>query len=96
MAEKLLAREFTTSGGTRIEVLAWKVPESEKFPEGIKYKFQAYDVETKETILRYDNHNKHAGSRHHKHIGENKTEKIEFNGVKEAYQKFVEEVKEHE
>lgn len=96
MAEKLLEREFTTSDGTKIEVLAWDVPESEEFPEGIKYKFQAYDLETGETLLRYDNHNKHSGSRHHKHIGEDKTEKIEFNGVKEAYRKFIEEVKENE
>lgn len=96
MAEKLLEREFTTSNGTKIEILAWKVPKSKEYPEGIKYKFQAYNPETEETILRYDNHNKHAGSRHHKHIGEEITEKIEFNGVKEAYRKFVEEVEEHE
>lgn len=96
MAEKLLEREFTTSEGTRIEVLVWRVPESEKFPEGVKYKFQAYNLETEETLLRYDNHNKHAGSKHHKHIGEDKTKKIEFNGVKEAYQNFIEEVKKHE
>lgn len=96
MAEKLLEREFTTSNGTRIEVLAWNVPESEEYPEGIKYKFQAYDIETKATILRYDNYNKHAGSRHHKHIGENETEKIKFNGIKQAYRKFIEEVEKHE
>lgn len=96
MAEKLLEREFTNENGTKLEVLAWKVPKSEKFPECVKYKFQAYNPETGATILRYDNHNKHAGSRHHKHIGEDETEKIEFDGVKDAYRKFVQEVKKHE
>ncbi|MFB6100165.1 MAG: DUF6516 family protein [Candidatus Nanohalobium sp.] len=96
MAEKLLEREFTTSDGTKIEVLAWKVPESEKYPEGIKYKFQAYRPEDGETILRYDNHNRHAGSRHHKHVGEDKTEATEFDSLQELYTKFIEEVKRHE
>ena len=96
MAEKLLEREFTTDQSTRIEILAWKVPESNEYPGGVKYKFQAFDLETEETILRYDNHNRHAGSRHHKHIGEDRTESIQFNGVKEAYRKFIKEVEKHE
>lgn len=96
MAEKLLERELTTSDGTKIEVLAWKVPKSDTFPEGIKYKFQAYRPEDGTTILRYDNHNRHAGSRHHKHIGEDETKAIEFNGIQEIYTTFIEEVKQHE
>lgn len=76
MVEKLVDYRENMDSNTIISVTVWKVPESQEFPEGIKYKLQAFDVRTEDTILRYDNHNDAHESRHHKHI-ENRTEKIE-------------------
>jgi hypothetical protein len=35
-------------------MVAWQVPESEDYPEGLKYSFQYMDADG-DTILRYDN-----------------------------------------
>lgn len=52
VANKLVEREFTTKTGLKIDVITWKVPESEDYRERLKYKFQAYDPETGKTMIR--------------------------------------------
>jgi len=63
-----------------------------------KYSYQAYKLGTGKTVLRYDNHNMHAGSRDHKHIGE-KTEKLGFmpktrEDLQKLFQEFMQELEE--
>jgi hypothetical protein len=40
--------------GSRYEMVAWRVPVSEDFPQGLKYSFQYMDADG-DTLLRYDN-----------------------------------------
>lgn len=60
----ILDEHRETEGGTVVRVRALRVPESAKFPEGIKYRFH-YGTKSGETIVRYDNshgvHERHAG-----------------------------------
>lgn len=95
------------SADIEIEVVAHKVPSSETYPEGIKYRFQAFDSRTKQTLLRYDNSNDTHVSRHHKHLENGEVRRLEdpFQGreiekreeaVKAAenlLEKFIDEVK---
>lgn len=76
MVEKLVDYRENTDEKTVISVKIWKVPKSKEFPEQIKYKLQAFNVETGKTILRYDNHNDAHEARHHKHLGPEETRKI--------------------
>jgi len=97
VAELIIQKERKLEN-LRIIVEAWKVPESEDFPEGIKYSYQAYNTDTGKTLLRYDNHNRHAGSRDHKHVKE-KTEKLEYTpenreDLQKLFQKFINELEE--
>mgnify|MGYP006284633481 FL=1 len=52
--EVVLDRERETEDGHVVRVKAMRVPESEKFPAGVKYRFH-YGTLAGDTILRYDN-----------------------------------------
>jgi hypothetical protein len=56
-----------------LERMAALVPESESFPSGFKYRFQAC-WSNGELIVRYDNSNDAHVSKHHKHIVEDSEE----------------------
>lgn len=97
MAELILQKE-REQDGLRIVVEAWKVPESKDFPDGIKYSYQAYRRENGETVLRYDNHHRHAGSRDHKHV-KGETEELGFTpetreDLQKLFQTFIDELEE--
>lgn len=77
MARRVIDYRENIDSDTVVSVTIWKVPESENFPEGIKYKLQAFDADTGKTLLRYDNHNDAHEARHHKHVGESNTKQIE-------------------
>lgn len=78
--------------GDRWEALAWTVPESDEFPEGLKYSFQ-YLSPADDAILRYDNANDaHDVGRHHRHF-RGEVEGIEFEGLRSHIQKFLDEIK---
>lgn len=66
------------------------VPESSKYPEGIKYRFH-YGTLDGDTILRYDN----SHGIHEKHVGEN-TEEIDYSGIAELHRRFITEVRKNE
>ena len=73
----------------RIRVL--RVPESDKFPEGIKYAFHYGRKEDDDSpILRYDNHH----GVHERHRG-SEVEEIEFPGLRELLERFVRELPAH-
>lgn len=77
--------------GDRWEAVAWAVPESEQFPEGVKYRFQYLGPDDEE-ILRYDNaHDAHGVGRHHRHY-RGEVGGIEFEGLQTHIEQFLEEV----
>jgi len=81
--------EFPT--GDRWEAVAWSVPESDAFPEGIKYSFQ-YLGPANQELLRYDNANDARGvGRHHRHAS-GRVEGIEFEGPRSHPDRFLQEV----
>jgi hypothetical protein len=78
-----------------IEAVVYSVEESEEYPEGLRYSFQAH--KDGETVLRYDNYNLHSNSRHHKHIGEDETEPLDKTpedrkDIVKLYKRFLKEV----
>lgn len=78
--------------GDRWEAIAWEVPESEAFPEGVKYSFQYLGPDDR-AVLRYDNANDAYGvGRHHRHY-QGEVDGIEFDGLRSHLRKFLTEVK---
>jgi len=65
-----------------IRVKIMRVPESEKFPEGVKYRLHFGTVDG-ETIVRYDN----SHGLHERHEGD-EVEHIEFPGVEALVKRF--------
>lgn len=68
MGEKTFGYKEVKENGDIIEITIWKVPESEKQPEGISYTM-AY-IRNGERIIGYDNFEGHIfeSSSHHKRI----------------------------
>jgi hypothetical protein len=86
--------EGEKTDGSRYEMLAWKVPVSEDFPQGLKYSFQYMDADGA-TLLRYDNSPYHLDvGRHHRHPPEGDITNIEFTGLSELIDDFQNEVNE--
>jgi len=78
--------------GSRYEMVAWRVPESNDYPEGLKYSFQYMDADG-DTLLRYDNapHHPEIG-RHHRHTPEGDIEGLAFEGLAALVDAFQTEV----
>lgn len=72
----------------RIRVL--RVPESEKFPDGIKYAFHYGRKESNDPILRYDNHH----GVHERHTGPDVVE-IDAPDVETVLRRFIRELPDH-
>lgn len=82
-------------GETYAEVRAWAVPESDRYPDGLKYSMQ-YGSTDGETIIRYDNFPDHPGAAlHHKHHSDGSVEDIEFPGLEPLFDRFKAEVQNH-
>lgn len=78
----------TYEDGSRYEMVVTEVPQSEEYPEGIKYRFQ-YMSNDGQTLLRFDNYAGHPGvSRHHYHTTDGVYDDIEYTGPKDHVQKF--------
>ncbi|MEF8872623.1 MAG: DUF6516 family protein [Haloarculaceae archaeon] len=77
-------REF---GDRLVRIRVLRVPESEKFPNGIKYAYHYGEKGAEDPILRYDNHH----GVHERHKGEN-VDKIEFPGAEQLLRRFIEEL----
>ena len=89
---RLLLREREHFGDRYAEVKAWVVPSSDRYPEGIKYRFQ-YGTHEGETIIRYDNFPDHPDAgHHHKHSNEGVDD---IGGLLAQYQRFKQEVQEY-
>lgn len=90
-ATKVLEYHDEFPGGDRVAAVAWSVPESEAFPEGVKYSFQYLGPED-EAVLRYDNaHDVRGVGRHHRHHGGD-VEPVDFEGLEAHLEQFLDEV----
>ena len=78
-------RRFADGTVLRVRVLA--VPESEKFPDEIKYRLH-YGTEGGETLIRYDN----SHGVHERHTDEGLDDDYEFPGYSAIQQRFWDEV----
>jgi len=77
------------------EVKAWAVPQSDRYPDGVKYGFQ-YGTFDGDTIFRYDNFPDHPDApHHHKHTKDGDVEAVAFEGVEALYTQFKNEVNNH-
>ena len=78
-------RRFADSTVLRVRVLA--VPESEKFPDGVKYRLH-YGTDEGETLVRYDN----SHGVHERHTSDGIDEDYEFPGYEAVQKRFWDEV----
>lgn len=91
----LLLRERENFGERYVEVEAWAVPDSERYPDGVKYSFQ-YGVFDGEIVFLYDNFPDHPDApHHHKHERDGSVVGFDFDGVAALYQRFKSEVNDH-
>ena len=80
--------EIDAQEGTHVELFA---VENSSYPGGYYYRFQYYNPEEDEQILRYDNaHDSDVGP-HHRHEGGDVTG-IEFDGLQDHVASFKQEV----
>lgn len=80
--------------GSRYEMVAWNVPVSEEFPQGLKYSLQYMDADG-DTLLRFDNAPYHLDvGRHHRHTPEGDVEAVEFTSLTALIERFQNEVNE--
>ncbi|MFB6178037.1 MAG: DUF6516 family protein [Halobaculum sp.] len=82
----------TLHDGTRYEMVATRVPESEEYPEGIKCRFQ-YMTADGDTLLRLDNFPHHPETdRHHYHTPDGAFDDIEYTGLTDHVQTFYRKI----
>ena len=77
-------REF---GNKLVRIRVLRVPESEKFPYGVKYAFHYGEKGADNPILRYDNHH----GVHERHEGRT-VDEIEFPGAEQLLRQFIHEL----
>jgi len=91
MAEPIIPkRRLITNKGSLIEIVAWKVPKSKGYPEGVKYSFAFIYKEKR--IIAFDNFNNEG---HHRHYFDKK-EMCKFKSLEETANKFFNLVDEFE
>jgi len=84
--------EDTFDDGSRYEMIATSVPESDDYPEGIKYRVQ-YMAPDGRTLLRFDNFPDHPKvNRHHYHTPDGVDDDIEYTGLAAHVQLFRNEI----
>jgi hypothetical protein len=82
----------TFEDGTRYEMVATKVPQSDDYPEGIKYRFQSMNIDGR-TLLRFDNFPDHPGvGRHHYHTPDGVYDDTEYTGLRGHVKQFYDKV----
>lgn len=90
-ARKVIEADDEYPAGDRWEAIAWRVPEIEAYPEGVKYSFQYLAPDDTE-LLRYDNANDaHGVGRHHRHRNDT-VEGIDFDDLRAHLAEFLNEV----
>lgn len=75
-------------------MVAWAVPETDEYPEGVKYSFQYMDAEN-DTLLRFDNAPHHPEiAHHHRHRSDGEIEPVAYTGLRGLAEQFLNEVNE--
>ena len=88
-------KEEFPANETYVQVVAYNVPSSERYPEGVKYSYQYGDTDGN-TIIRYDNFPDHPGaSHHHKHCADGSVIDVEFPVLLDLYDRFKQEVQDN-
>lgn len=91
MADPIIPkRRITTEKDNLIEIVAWRVPKSKFYPEGIKYSFTF--IHDGERAIAFDNFNNEG---HHKHYF-NKKEPYKFKALEETSDHFFKLVEKFE
>ena len=75
-------KRLITEKDNLIEIVAWRIPKSEHYPEGIKYSFSL--IHKNKRIIAFDNFSKEG---HHKHYFDKK-ESYKFENLKETRKQF--------
>jgi hypothetical protein len=89
MRSKLLLKEkFTDDDQNLVEMVAWKVLVSAKYPNGVRYRLVFIPAEMNRPAVLYDNHYPKG---HHKHI-DGTEEEYEFQNLDQVQQDFQEDV----
>lgn len=83
-----------TKRGNIISIVAWGVPKSKDYPEGINYSFQL--IHKNKRVLGYDNNTNEGHHRHYLKDNKLVKEETKFKDLKTIYDKFVKELKEFE
>lgn len=93
-------RNLYPDEGTYTQETAYFVSTSDRYPDGVKYRFQYGWLEEGAgagTIFRYDNFPDHPGAaHHHKHTTEGDVVAVEFDGVLDLHRRFLREVSDHD
>ncbi|GAA0219020.1 toxin-antitoxin system TumE family protein [Halobaculum roseum] len=94
-------RERFPENATYVQISAYHVPRSDRYPDGVKYSMQYGHTNAPDgedgTIIRYDNFPDHPGAPvHHKHTEDGEIESIAFDGLRELYREFKHEVREND
>ena len=93
-------RERFPANATYVQASAYLVPSSERYPDGVKYSLQYGHTDAPDdedgTIIRYDNFPDHPGApQHHKHTEHGEVAPVEFNGLRDLYHEFKQEVRDY-
>lgn len=78
---------YYPADNTVVRVRVLSVPESQKFPEGVKYRLH-YGTRDDETIVRYDN----SHGVHDRHTPDGLDEDYEFPGYEAVFDRFFREI----
>ena len=95
MVKVLIPKQIRlTKKGSIISIVAWSVPKSEDYPEGINYAFAL--IHKNKRVLGYDNNTNEGHHKHYLKDGKEVKEKIGFKDLEAIYQRFIKEVEEFE
>jgi len=95
MADVIIPKQTRlTKKGNIVSIVAWSVPKSKDYPEGINYSFAL--VHKNKRVLGYDNNTNEGHHRHCIKDGREAKEKIEFKTLESIFQRFAKDVGEFE
>lgn len=80
----VLDQKVTHSSGRIEELKAWKVPVTDKYPDGIRYRLVYVDPRSKQVLVLFDNHYPKG---HHVHIGD-REKGYEYTGTRKLLKDF--------
>lgn len=91
---KLLFREklMLPSGKLR-DAVVWRVPVSERYPDGIRYRLALVEPFTREVLVLFDNH---FPKGHHRHLRDGAEEPYRFESVERLVDDYLRAIKDEE